>query len=42
MQKGFEKFLSKYKEAVLYPDRDENKIILANSALQYFHKELGI
>lgn len=42
VQKGFEKFLAKYKEAVKYPDRDENKIILANSALQYFHRELGI
>lgn len=42
VQKGFEKFLAKYKEAVLYPNRDENKFILANSALQYFHNELGL
>ena len=42
VQKGFEKFLAKYKEAVLYPNRDENKFILANSALQYFHSELGL
>lgn len=39
---GFLKFLKRYKEAVKFPNRPENKFIVQNSSLQYFHKELNI
>ncbi len=39
---GFLKFLKRYKEAVKFPGRPENKFVVQNSSLQYFHKELSI
>lgn len=42
VEKGFAKFLNKYIQSVQNPDFPENKGILQNSSLQYFHGELGI
>ena len=42
IKEGFTKFLKIYIEAVKNPDLPENKGILQNSSLQYFHAELGL
>lgn len=42
IEQGFLKFLSKYKNALKNPALPENKFIVQNSALQYFHQELNI
>jgi len=35
-------YLKAYKKALKTPDTNKNNTILSNSALQYFHEELGI
>ncbi len=39
---GMRRFIKRYKKALLKPKIEINRIILNDSALQYFHKELGI
>lgn len=36
------RYIKLYKKALKYPKDNKNKILLENSTLQYFHKELGI
>lgn len=42
IKKGLERYIKLYKKALKYPNDNKNKILLENSTLQYFHKELGI
>jgi len=42
LERGMRNFIETYKKALLKPEIEINRIILNNSALQYFHKELGI
>lgn len=42
LRTGFEKYIEKYKKALIRIDIDRNKIMCQYSTLQYFHKELGI
>lgn len=36
------KYIKLYKKALKYPKDNKNKVLIENSALQYFHEELGI
>ena len=42
IEKKMLSYLKIYKKALKTPDTNKNKTILSKSALQYFHKELGI
>ena len=42
IEKKMLSYLKAYKKALKTPDTNKNNTILSNSALQYFHEELGI
>ena len=42
IEKKMLSYLKIYKKALKIPDTNKNKTILSKSALQYFHKKLGI
>jgi len=42
IEKKMLSYLKAYKKALKIPDTNKNNTILSNSALQYFHEELGI
>jgi protein AbiQ len=42
LQKGLEKYIKEYKEALRHININKNKILCKFSTLQYFHKEINI